>query len=67
MKTVPEMPSNNFAVASSLFWPHDDMSPAPTKTTLPDEVGLGVKVRVIVGVAVLVVVGVDDAPPDVGV
>ena len=61
MKTVPEMLSNNFAVASSLFWPQDEISPAPTNTTLPDEVGLGVGVRVLVafgiGVAVRVAVG----------
>ena len=46
------MPSSNFAVASSLLLSHLDMSPAPTRTTLPDEgveLAVGVLVRVWVG------------------
>ena len=59
---VPGILSSNFAVASSLFWPHDEISPAPTSTTLPDEVATGVEVLVKVGtgVEVLVSVGVAD-------
>ena len=63
MKTVPEMPSSNFAVASSLLLSHLDMSPAPTRTTLPDE-GVELAVGVLVGVCVGVAVGL---PAEVGV
>ena len=42
-----------------MFWPHDDISPAPTNTTLPEVVAIGVGVRLAVGFAVPVLRGVD--------